>query len=143
MYKYAARVARIIDGDSIVLDIDLGFNTWLNKQSIRLYGVDTPEYRTRDLVEKQHGTLAKERVEALIQPGDTVLVETIKDKHEKFGRILGIIHTNTGINIGELLIEEALAVKYHGQSKSQIEAQHLENRQYLINEGKIDPNANQ
>lgn len=143
MYKYAAKVNRIIDGDSIILDIDLGFDTWLNNQSIRLHGIDTPESRTRDLVEKQHGLLAKHRVESLIQPGDKVVVETIKDKHEKFGRILGIIQLQNGINLNELLIEELLAVKYQGQSKAEIEALHLENRQILINEGKIDPNANQ
>jgi len=139
MFTYQAKVCRIIDGDSIVLDIDLGFNTWLNKQHIRLHGIDTPEYRTRDLVEKQHGTLAKNLVESLVQPGDSVVIKTVLDKHEKFGRILGIIELQNGINLNQLLIEEKLAVPYHGQSKDEIEKQHLENRQILITAGKINP----
>jgi micrococcal nuclease len=139
MFTYQAKVCRIIDGDSIVLDIDLGFNTWLNKQHIRLHGIDTPEYRTRDLVEKQHGTLAKNLVESLIKPGDSVIIKTVLDKHEKFGRILGIIELQNGVNLNQLLIEEKLAVLYHGQSKDEIEKQHLENRQILITAGKINP----
>lgn len=139
MFTYQAKVCRIIDGDSIVLDIDLGFNTWLNKQHIRLHGIDTPEYRTRDLVEKQHGTLAKNLVESLIQPGDSVVIKTVLDKHEKFGRILGIIELQNGVNLNQLLIEEKLAVPYYGQSKDKIEKQHLENRQILITAGKINP----
>lgn len=138
MFTYKAKVDRIIDGDSIVLDIDLGFNTWLNKQHIRLHGIDTPEVRTRDLVEKQQGNLAKARVEELIKTGDRVIIKTILDKHEKFGRILGIIELQNGINLNQLLIEEFLAVPYYGQSKDEIQKQHLENRQILISEDKIN-----
>lgn len=138
MFTYKAKVDRIIDGDSIVLDIDLGFNTWLNKQHIRLHGIDTPEIRTRDLVEKQQGNLAKARVEELIKVGDSVIIKTILDKHEKFGRILGIIELQNGINLNQLLIEEFLTVPYYGQSKDEIEKQHLENRQILISEGKMN-----
>lgn len=137
MYKYKAKVNRIIDGDSIILDIDLGFNTWLNNQSIRLHGIDTPETRTRDLLEKQQGLLAKNRVLELLNPGDTVTIETILDKYEKFGRILGKIKLLNGIDLNQLLIEERLAVEYYGQSKDDVEAAHLQNRQYLIQEGKL------
>lgn len=137
MYKYSAIINRIIDGDSIILDIDLGFNTWLNNQSIRLHGIDTPETRTRDLVEKQQGLLAKNRVLELLSPGDTVTIKTILDKHEKFGRILGQIELSNGINLNRLLIEERLAVEYYGQSKNDVEAAHLQNREFLIQEGKI------
>lgn len=142
MYQYKATVNRVIDGDSVILDIDLGFNTWLNNQSIRLHGIDTPETRTRDLVEKQQGLLAKNRVLELLTPGDTVVIKTILDKHEKFGRILGQIELENGINLNQLLIEERLAVEYYGQSKDDVEAAHLQNRQYLIQEGKITPDGN-
>ena len=138
MFTYKAKVDRIIDGDSIVLNIDLGFNTWLNKQHIRLHGIDTPEIRTRDLVEKQQGNLAKARVEELIKVGDSVIIKSILDKYEKFGRILGIIELQNGINLNQLLIEEFLAVPYYGQSKDEIKKQHLENRQILISEGKMN-----
>lgn len=112
MYTYRAKVNRIIDGDSIVLDLDLGFDTWINNQSVRLVGVDAPESRTRDLVEKQFGNLAKERVKELLEIGSYVIVKTYKDKEGKFGRILGEILTNEEININDLLIEERLAVFY-------------------------------
>ena len=137
MYTYRAKVNRIIDGDSVVLDLDLGFDTWINNQSIRLVGVDAPESRTRDLVEKQFGNLAKERVKELLEIGSYVIIKTYKDKEGKFGRILGEIVTNEEININDLLIEERLAVYYEGQSKEEVIQEHLANRKYLIKEGKI------
>ena len=137
MYTYKARVNRIIDGDSIVLDIDLGFDTWLNNQSIRLIGVDAPESRTRDLVEKQFGNLAKARVTELLEIGSDVIITTYRDTSGKFGRILGEIITNEEVSINELLIEERLAVYYEGQSKEEVQHEHLANRKYLIKEGKI------
>jgi micrococcal nuclease len=142
MYTYKARVNRIIDGDSIVLDLDLGFDTWINNQSVRLVGVDAPESRTRDLVEKQFGNLAKERVKELLEIGSYVIVKTYKDKEGKFGRILGEILTNEEININDLLIEERLAVFYEGQSKEEVVQEHLANRKYLIKEGKISLDEN-
>ena len=137
MYTYRAKVNRIIDGDSVVLDLDLGFDTWINNQSIRLVGVDAPESRTRDLVEKQFGNLAKERVKELLEIGSYVIIKTYKDKEGKFGRILGEIVTSEEININDLLIEERLAVYYEGQSKEEVIQEHLANRKYLIKEGKI------
>lgn len=137
MYTYKAKVNRIIDGDSVVLDIDLGFDTWINNQSIRLVGVDAPESRTRDLVEKQFGNLAKERVRGLLKIGSDVIIRTYKDQGGKFGRILGEIITDEEININDLLIEERLAVYYQGQSKDEVKQLHLANRKYLIKEGKI------
>tara|TARA_R110000851_G_scaffold45872_1_gene111996 strand:- start:1787 stop:2218 length:432 start_codon:yes stop_codon:yes gene_type:complete len=142
MYTYRAKVNRIIDGDSIVLDLDLGFDTWINNQSVRLVGVDAPESRTRDLVEKQFGNLAKERVKELLEIGSYVIVKTYKDKEGKFGRILGEILTNEEININDVLIEERLAVFYEGQSKEEVVQEHLANRKYLIKEGKISLDEN-
>ena len=142
MYKYRARVNRIIDGDSVVLDIDLGFNTWINNQSIRVYGVDTPETRTKDLDEKQRGFLAKKHVEELLPLGDFVLIKTFKDRGGKFGRILAEIINIDGINVGESLIYNHLGVSYYGQSKHEIKQQHLENREILILEDKFTPNEN-
>lgn len=140
MYQYRAKVNRIIDGDSIVLDIDLGFDTWLNNQSVRVYGIDTPECRTRDLDEKARGLLAKARVKELLKKGDMVIINTFKDKGGKFGRILAEIENVDGIDIGGCLLEEHLAVKYYGQSKSEIKQQHLNNRDILITEGIFIPN---
>ena len=59
MYEYKATIVRVVDGDTVDVDIDLGFDTWLHNQRIRLYGIDTPECRTRNKREKAHGLLAK------------------------------------------------------------------------------------
>ncbi len=136
MWTYKAEVVRVIDGDTIIVDIDLGFDMWLRSQSIRLANIDTPEVRTRDLKEKAAGILSKDRVIELIENKD-VVINTIKDKTEKFGRILGIIFTHNGININETLLSERLAVEYNGQSKELIlEKQNL-NIDYLISIGKL------
>lgn len=139
MYEYRAKINRIIDGDSIVVDIDLGFNTWINNKHVRLYGIDTPECRTKDLDEKARGNMAKSRVESLIQPGDLVYIKTILNKSEKFGRVLGEIFNDEEININMTLLQENLAVPYLGQSKEEIEALHLENRQILIDQDRFTP----
>lgn len=88
MYEYKATVRRIIDGDTIVCDIDLGLEIWARDQHLRLYGIDTPEVRTRDPVEKAAGLLAKARVEAILPPGRVVTIRTHKDKSGKYGRWL-------------------------------------------------------
>lgn len=141
MYTYEAEIVRIIDGDSIVVDIDLGFNTWLRNQSIRLYGIDTPEIRTKDLDEKAHGLMAKQFVEGLIKPGDEVILRTVYDKEEKFGRILGIfmLKGGNGTTLNDSLIRERLAVLYKGQNKETIEEAHERNRKWLIENNKFDP----
>ena len=59
MYEYKCKVVRVVDGDTVDVDIDLGFDVWLSKQRVRLYGVDTPESRTRDKEEKKYGLRAK------------------------------------------------------------------------------------
>ena len=118
------------------------FDTWINNQSVRLVGVDAPESRTRDLVEKQFGNLDEKSVKELLEIGSYVIVKTYKDKEGKFGRILGEILTNEEININDLLIEERLAVFYEGQSKEEVVQEHLANRKYLIKEGKISLDEN-
>ena len=59
MFEYKCKLVRVIDGDTVDIDIDLGFGGWLRKQRIRMYGIDTPESRTRDLEEKKYGLAAK------------------------------------------------------------------------------------
>ena len=130
MFKYNAKVERVVDGDTVDVDIDLGFDVWMLKQRIRLYGVDTPESRTRDKVEKVFGNLAKEFVEKRLPVGSKQVLRTKLDGKGKFGRILGeFVIDETTIN--RLLIESNNAVEYHGQSKEAIEEEHLENRKKL------------
>jgi micrococcal nuclease len=138
MYTYIANVIRVVDGDTLVVDIDLGFDMWVRNQSIRLEGIDTPEIRTLNIREKLAGNLAKQRVEELVG-GKQVIIKTEKDKTEKFGRMLGIILTKEGLNINELLIEERLAVKYDGQSKELVLEAQNRNIEYLIGQGKFKP----
>jgi micrococcal nuclease len=139
MYEYKARVNRVVDGDTVILDIDLGFETWINNQSVRIYGVDTPESRTKDLDEKARGILAKEWVIKLLPVGDVVFIKTIKDKSEKFGRILGDIINTDDISISASLLENNLGVPYIGQSKEEIKDLHDANRLILIDSGKYIP----
>lgn len=113
MYTYKAKLVRVIDGDTIDAEIDLGFNV-LIRQRIRLYGIDTPESRTKDLEEKERGLAAKQRLIELL-PREFV-VETILNKRGKFGRILGILHVSdtdgNSKNINDVLVEEGHAVRY-------------------------------
>ena len=133
MYEYKAVIVRVVDGDTVDVDIDLGFDVWLKKQRIRLYGVDTPESRTRDLEEKMYGNAAKDFVQSFLPVGTNQTLVTKLDDRGKFGRILGEFKVyNSKLDgqttINQMLIDEHHAVAYHGQSKDDIEAEHLENR---------------
>ena len=125
MYEYDCRIKRVVDGDTIDLDIDLGFGTWRCGERIRLYAVDTPECRTRDAQEKAAGLLAKKFVEDALHVGGTYRLTT-KEKG-KFGRYLGTIKIDGELTINAALISENLAVPYSGQNKKEIEAAHKAN----------------
>jgi len=132
VYEYNCKVKRVVDGDTVDVIIDLGFDIAYASR-VRLYGIDTPESRTRDKDEKARGLISKDFLKSWLDKG-SVVIRTRKDKKGKFGRILGeMIVEDTNIN--ELMIEEHHAVKYHGQSKDDIEAEHLVNRQKLIDKG--------
>ena len=134
MYEYKATIRRIVDGDTCDVDIDLGFDCWLHNQRIRLYGVDTPECRTRNKQEKAHGLLAKAYVQKALIVGEVYALRT-REKG-KFGRYLGEIRVGR-TTINKLLIKEGLAVAYTGQSKKDIAAMHELNRLALVQEGKL------
>jgi endonuclease YncB( thermonuclease family) len=85
MYDYKCTIVRVTDGDSIVVDIDLGFSHFIHGESIRLYGVDCPECRSRDKEEKAAGLLAKEFVEDALHVGGIYRLQT-KEKG-KFGTV--------------------------------------------------------
>ena len=109
------------------MDIDLGFGVWLKKQRVRLYGIDTPESRTRDLNEKKYGLMAKEYLKERISNG--AILKTRLDGKGKYGRILGeFISLDGNTNINELMIHKHHAVSYHGASKQEIAEGHLRNR---------------
>ena len=116
MYEYRATIRRVVDGDTVDITLDLGFDILYNNR-IRLLGIDTPESRTRDLDEKKLGLAAKERVRELCPVGSTVTVKTTKDGRGKFGRILGEIYVGD-VNVNKLLVEEGHAVEYFGGKKT-------------------------
>jgi micrococcal nuclease len=127
MYEYRCIIIKVIDGDTADVDIDLGFGVWMKKQRIRFYGIDTPESRTRDLEEKKYGLMAKEMVLAHLPIGSTQILRTHKDGVGKYGRILGsFVVGDTTLN--QMLIDTHNAVAYFGQSKEEIEEEHITNR---------------
>ena len=134
MHEYKAKIRRIVDGDTVDVDIDLGFDIILAKQRIRLYGIDTPESRTRDKEEKFYGKLAASFLKKQCKKGTCIALRTYLDKRGKFGRILGEIIVD-GVNVNQLMVEEHMAVEYHGQSKIDIHKGHMFNRQELNRAG--------
>ena len=143
MYDYKCKVVKIVDGDTVDVDIDLGFGVWLKKERVRIMGIDTPESRTRDKVEKVFGLAAKARLKELLGP-NPVLRTQISKKGEymkgKFGRIVGDFDvydakTDAWRPVTKIMIEEHHAVPYHGQSKDDIVFEHLRNRGILMEAG--------
>jgi len=134
MYEYRARIKRIVDGDTIRVDIDLGFDMFLTNQTVRLYGIDAPESRTKDKEEKYYGTLAKDFLNDYCPKGTVIKLRTHLDKKGKFGRILGDIIVNN-VSLNEQMVEENLAVLYEGQSKEEIQKEHQVNRVALSRKG--------
>ena len=134
MHTYKCTILRVVDGDTVDVDIDLGFGVWMRKERIRVLGIDTPESRTRDKVEKTYGIMAKEFVKSYLPVGSVQTLQTEKDGTGKFGRILGkfLVHDikeDRQMHLGDIMIREHLAVKYEGQAKEDIAEQHIKNRE--------------
>ena len=137
MYEYKATVKRIIDGDSLVLDIDLGFYMFMNETKIRLYGLDTPEMNSEDPLLRLQAIIAIRYLYDNLQVGEKVTIKTVLDKREKYGRLLATVFTKEGLNINEGLIQNKLAVSYHNLTRDEQIQKHYENQEYLINKGFI------
>ena len=138
MYEYSCTVDRVVDGDTIDVILDLGFDIMF-KSRVRLYGIDTPESRTRDKDEKVRGKMAGSFLKDAVKNGTKVVIQTkLKDSRGKYGRVLGNVIVD-GLNINETMVKNYLAVAYFGQSKDDVEAEHLVNRQKLIELGKFTP----
>jgi len=137
MYEYNCKVEKIVDGDTIDVVLDLGFDI-LYKSRVRLYGIDTPESRTRNLDEKVRGKMASAFLKKAKEEGEKVCIQTkLKDSRGKFGRVLGDVVVD-GVNINQSMVDNHHAVKYFGQSKDDIEEEHLKNRQILIDNGILE-----
>ena len=140
MHEYKVNILKVVDGDTVDVDIDLGFGVWLRNERVRIMGIDTPESRTSDKIEKVFGEAAKQRLTSLLS-SEAVLMSQVSKMGEnmkgKFGRILGDFKTINDQIVTEMLMNEGHAVAYHGGDKEAIQAQHLKNRQRLIDEGKV------
>ena len=147
MYEYRCKVLKIVDGDTVDVDIDLGFGIVLKNERVRIMGIDTPESRTRDKVEKQFGLAAKKRLKEMLDNKSGPILKTqINKKGEdmkgKFGRILGdftVYHgpTDSWRMVTDIMVEEGHAVAYFGGSKDEVQAKHMANRSKLIREGLV------
>ena len=153
--EFHVTVTKVVDGDTVDVDIDLGFSTILKKQRVRLMGIDTPESRTRDLVEKLFGKAAKAHLKKLLSEGDITLVSHDKGK---FGRILGelfvsvesdedwmdeseghqtLLESTPRVSVNQQMIDDHHAVEYTGENKDTTEARHLEHRKLLLENGTV------
>ena len=119
MYTYRIKkVTKIVDGDTIDVEIDLGFNISYS-QRVRLAGIDTPESRTKDKVEKELGLESKKKLSDLVSQANLIVIKTEKpDSSEKYGRILGWLYLDGAEqSVNEALIATGYAWGYMGETK--------------------------
>lgn len=119
MYEYRVKkVTGVVDGDTIDVDIDLGFNVSFS-QRVRLAGIDTPESRTKDLNEKKLGLEVKEWLKLKLKDAENVVIKTeLPDSSEKYGRILGWLYVKgTEKSLNQIMIDEGYAWSYMGETK--------------------------
>jgi len=138
--EYDVVLLKCVDGDTVDVDIDLGFGVWLKDERVRIMGIDTPESRTSDKVEKIFGTAAKNRLKELLHDGGKLITTENKDGEDmkgKFGRILGDFRTPTGELVTDIMIAEGHCVAYFGGSKEEIQMKHMANREKLLREGVV------
>ena len=130
------KVTKVVDGDTIDVIIDMGFDI-MYKSRVRLFGIDTPESRTRNKDEKVRGLLAKKYLQEALKAGKTLSIKTYKDNETgKFGRILGDVFID-GKSVNAQMVKDFMAVPYTGQSKQAIMQLHESNKKMLIKQGKI------
>ena len=142
MYEYKCKIKRVVDGDTMDVILDLGFDIH-HAVRVRMAGIDTPESRTRDKDEKARGKLSKAFLKESIKGKKIVLKTKIKDSKGKFGRVIAEVwaefEKGSLRNINELMIKECYAVKYNAENKALVKEAHLINRQLLIEKGLFVP----
>ena len=142
--EYDVTVIKVVDGDTVDVDIDLGFGVTLRDERVRIMGIDTPESRTRDKVEDLFGEAAKARLKELMSEGGKLITTENKkgeDMKGKFGRILGDFYVERyegqRERVTDIMIEEGHCVAYFGGSKEEIQMKHMANREKLLREGVV------
>ena len=119
MYEYYVRkVENVVDGDTIDVLIDLGFDILFSSR-VRLAGIDTPESRTKDIAEKALGLESKEYLKKALKDAKSVVIKTEKmDSSEKYGRILGWVYINGDtVSLNDMMINDGYAWGYLGDTK--------------------------
>ena len=139
MWTYRAKVVRVIDGDTVDVDIDLGFGIWQKNERVRIMGIDTPESRTRNKIEKKFGLAAKAKLKSIL--GKTTVFKTTINKKGldmkgKFGRVLGDFLQDDK-SVAKTMCETGHAVAYFGGAKADTQKQHMKNRKRLVAEGVV------
>jgi len=139
--EYDVHLIKVVDGDTVDVDIDLGFGICLKDERVRIMGIDTPESRTSDRVEKLFGIAAKNRLKELLEKDAKLITTEDKDGEDmkgKFGRVLGDFRAADGKLVTEIMIAEGHCVPYFGGSKDDTQAAHMKNRERLLAEGVVD-----
>ena len=139
--EYDVHLIKVVDGDTVDVDIDLGFGIQLKDERVRIMGIDTPESRTSDRVEKLFGIAAKNRLKELLEKDAKLITTEDKDGEDmkgKFGRVLGDFRAADGRLVTEIMTEEGHCVPYFGGSKDDTQAAHMKNRERLLAEGVVD-----
>lgn len=139
MYQYKCKINKVLDGDTVDIDLDLGFNIVLVNQRVRMAGVDTPESRTTNKEEKPRGLLSKKKLGEKLPVGSWQIIETQKSDNndDKFGRILGIFILEDGTRVNDWLIQNNYAVPYKGENKELTQAEHQANKKILMERGEL------
>lgn len=139
MYQYKCRINKVLDGDTVEIDLDLGFNTTLANQKVRLMGIDTPESRTTNKEEKVRGALSKKKLQEKLPVGSWATITTHRNDNndDKFGRILGEFVLEDGTNLNKWMIENNYAVPYMGENKELVQEAHQANKKKLIERGEL------
>jgi micrococcal nuclease len=139
MYQYKAKILKVLDGDTVDIDLDLGFNIVLSNQRVRMAGIDTPESRTVDKEEKIRGNLSKKKLAEKLPVGSYVTIETQKSDNndDKFGRILAIFVLEDGTSLNQWMIDNNYAVLYQGENKELVQEMHQYNKTKLIERGEL------
>lgn len=139
MYTYRCKINKVVDGDTVEIDLDLGFNIFLANQRVRMAGIDTPESRTAIKEEKERGLLSKKKLAEKLPVGSWQKIQTMKadSNDDKFGRILGVFIMEDGNSLNQWMIDNNYAVSYQGENKELVQEAHQANKQKLIERGEL------
>lgn len=139
MYIYRCKINKVVDGDTVEVDLDLGFNIILVDQKVRMAGIDTPESRTKNEEEKKRGMISKKKLAEKLPVGSWQKIQTLKSdsNDDKFGRILGVFIMEDGLSLNQWLIDNNYAVLYQGENKELVQEMHQYNKQKLIERGEL------